>query len=137
MIVQTFNPDHYAIQLAKTQDYEKFYQTEMRVRHLGKYPPYYYTIKITGNSPSEKQTAYEMHQIAKYLRNHLTDAAIVLGPTPKTIKRIDNRYYYQIIIKYRKEPALTQSLDTILTNYQSKQRHDFYIAIDNEPLDFM
>lgn len=137
VIVQTFNPDHYAIQLAKTQDYEKFYQTEMRVRHLGKYPPYYYTIKITGNSPSEKQTAYEMHQIAKYLRNHLTDAAIVLGPTPKTIKRIDNRYYYQIIIKYRKEPALTQSLDTILTNYQSKQRHDFYIAIDNEPLDFM
>lgn len=137
VVIQTFNPDHYAIQLAKTQDYEKFYQTEMQIRHIGKYPPYYFTVKITGSSPSEKQTAYEMHQIAHFLRRYLTNRAIILGPTPKTIKRINNRYFYQIIIKYRQEPHLKDVLDKILTTSQTKERKGLLISIDNEPLDFM
>lgn len=137
VVIQTFNPDHYAIQLAKTQDYEKFYHTEMRIRHLGKYPPYYFTIKITGSSPSEKQTAYEMHQIAGFLRRYLTNKAIVLGPTPKTITRVNNRYFYQIIIKYRQEPKLKAALDDVLVKSQTKQQGGLLISIDNEPLDFM
>ncbi|MQM77647.1 primosomal protein N' [Lentilactobacillus buchneri] len=137
VIIQTFNPDHYAIQLAKTQDYEKFYATEMRVRHDGKYPPYYYTVKLTGNSPSENQTASEMFGIMNFLKKQLSPQAIILGPTPKTITRIDNRYYYQIIIKYRKEPQLKATLDEILVQSQKKQRQGLQIAIDNEPLDFM
>lgn len=137
VVIQTFNPDHYAIQLAKTQDYEKFYQTEMRIRRLGKYPPYYFTVKITGSSPSERQTAYEMHQVANFLRQHLTKSAIVLGPTPKTITRVNNRYYYQIIIKYRYEPQLKSALEKLLEKSQPKQRQGLLVSIDNEPLDFM
>ena len=137
VIIQTFNPDHYAIQLAKTQDYEKFYATEMRVRHDGKYPPYYYTVKLTGNSSSENQTASEMFGIMNFLKKHLSKKAIILGPTPKTITRINNHYYYQIIIKYRKEPQLKATLDNILVQSQKKQRQGLQIAIDNEPLDFM
>lgn len=137
VIIQTFNPDHYAIQLAKTQDYEKFYATEMRVRHDGNYPPYYYTVKLTGNSPSENQTASEMFGIMNFLKKNLSPNAIILGPTPKTITRINNHYYYQIIIKYRKEPHLKATLDDILVQSQKKQRQGLQIAIDNEPLDFM
>lgn len=137
VIIQTFNPDHYAIQLAKTQDYERFYATEMHVRHDGKYPPYYYTIKLTGNSPSENQTASEMFGILTFLKDNLSKQAIILGPTPKAITRINNQYYYQIIIKYRKEPNLKKTLDQILVDSQKKQRHGLQIAIDNEPLDFM
>lgn len=137
VVIQTFNPDHYAIQLAQTQDYERFYATEMRVRHDGKYPPYYFTVKLTGNSPSENQTALEMFDILTYLKSHLSAQAIILGPTPKAVTRINNRYYYQIIIKYRKEPNLKPALDEILMQSQKKQRHGLQIAIDNEPLDFM
>lgn len=137
VIIQTFNPDHYAIRLAQTQDYEKFYATEMRVRHEGKYPPYYYTVKLTGNSPSENQTASEMFGIMNFLKKNLSPKAIILGPTPKTITRINNRYYYQIIIKYRKEPTLKATLDDVLVQSQKNQRQGIQIAIDNEPLDFM
>lgn len=119
-MIQTFNPDHYAIQLAQTQDYERFYATEMRVRHDGKYPPYYFTVKLTGNSPSENQTASEMFDILTYLKSHLSAQAIILGPTPKAVTRINNRYYYQIIIKYRKEPNLKPALDEILMQSQKK-----------------
>ncbi|OFA10163.1 primosomal protein N' [Lentilactobacillus sunkii] len=137
VIIQTFNPDHYAIKLAQTQDYEKFYATEMRVRHEGKYPPYYYTVKLTGNSPNENQTASEMFGIMNFLKKNLSSEAIILGPTPKTITRINNHYYYQIIIKYRREPKLKPTLDDILIHSQKKQRQGLQIAIDNEPLDFM
>ncbi|ORN06288.1 primosome assembly protein PriA [Lentilactobacillus parabuchneri] len=137
MIIQTFNPDHYAIRLAKTQDYEKFYATEMRIRHDGKYPPYYFTVKLTGNSASENQTVSEMFGILNFLKKQLSSNAIILGPTPKVITRINNQYYYQIIIKYRKEPNLKAALDDILVQSQKKQRRGIQIAIDNEPLDFM
>ncbi|KXF72734.1 primosomal protein N', partial [Enterococcus faecalis] len=43
VIIQSFNPEHYAIQLAKAQDYEDFYTKEMYIRHRGDYPPYYFT----------------------------------------------------------------------------------------------
>lgn len=47
VLIQTYNPEHYAIKLAQTQDYERFYGYEMRVRHAGNYPPYFYTVLIS------------------------------------------------------------------------------------------
>ncbi len=137
VIIQTFNPDHYSIQLAKQQDYEKFYATEMRIRHLGKYPPYYFLVKLTGSDPNERAVASKMFSVARYLKNNLSNSAILLGPTPKMITRIDNRYYYQVIIKYRKEPNLFNSLNHLLENSQSKNNHGFLLSIDNEPIDLM
>lgn len=53
VIIQSFNPEHYAIQLAKAQDYEDFYTKEMYIRHRGNYPPYYFTVQITASHPEE------------------------------------------------------------------------------------
>ncbi len=46
-MIQTYNPDHYAIQLAKQQDFEAFYRYEMAIRRQMAYPPYYFTVGIT------------------------------------------------------------------------------------------
>ncbi len=78
-----------------------------------------------------------MFGILNFLKKQLSSNAIILGPTPKVITRINNQYYYQIIIKYRKEPNLKAALDEILVQSQKKQRRGIQIAIDNEPLDFM
>ena len=47
VFVQTFNPEHYALQFAKAHDYEKFYAYEMRYRKLNHYSPYVFTIRLT------------------------------------------------------------------------------------------
>ena len=63
VLIQTFNPDHYAIRLAQKQDYEDFFYKEMYLRHLGKYPPYYYTVLVSVSDRDERQAlknAYEM-----------------------------------------------------------------------------
>ena len=113
VIIQSFNPEHYAIQLAKAQDYEDFYTKEMYIRHRGDYPPYYFTVQITASHPEENEAAKQMFQIATKLKQGLSPQAILLGPTPNAIMRVNNRYFYQVIIKYKQEPMLQPLLKEI------------------------
>jgi primosomal protein N' (replication factor Y) len=137
VIIQTYNPDHYAIQYAAKQDYEGFFKREMFVRHQGKYPPYYYTVLLTISAPQETVTAQEAYRIANDLKPLLSPTAIVLGPTPRSITRINNRYYYQILVKFKKEPALGRGLHNLLQNSQSLIKNKVQVAIDFEPQQIM
>ncbi|GEQ37980.1 MAG: primosomal protein N' [Tetragenococcus halophilus] len=137
VIIQSFNPDHHAIVLAQKQDYETFYKQEMFLRHQSGYSPYYFTVKITCSHQEEQIAAKKMFQIAQEVKTALSSDSIILGPTPASIARVKNRYQYQMIIKYKKEPALSQMLKKILDNSQKDQRKSLYVAIDNEPVNFI
>lgn len=137
VIVQTFNPEHYAIQLAKEHDYDTFYKKEMSLRHRGNYPPYFYTILITTSHEEELAAAKKMQQIVQYIKPQLQPETIMLGPTPKAVARMNNRYYYQTIIKYKSEPHLKAVLQTILVESQREMAKGLQIAIDSEPMNFI
>lgn len=137
VIIQSFNPEHYAIQLAKAQDYEDFYQKEMYVRHRGDYPPFFFTVQITASHPEENQAAKQMFEIVKELKEGLSDQSILLGPTPNAIMRVNNRYFYQVIIKYKNEPNLQNILKKILTDTQRATAHGLKLSIDAEPMNFI
>lgn len=137
VIIQTFNPEHHAIVLAQTQDYEQFYQKEMFIRHQSGYPPYYFTVKINCSHPEEQLAAKRMYQITQQLREVLSPQSILLGPIPSGVARIKNRYHYQLIIKYKKEPELSRLLRDILESSQKDQRQGLYVSLDNEPLNFI
>lgn len=137
VIIQTFNPQHYAIELAKEQNYERFYQQEMAVRHRSGYPPYYFTVKITTSHEEEQVAAKKIFEVANQLRQVLGNQSLLLGPTPSTVNRVKNRYYYQLIIKYKHEPNLANILKNILDHSQKEQRQGLFVAIDNEPLHFI
>ena len=133
VIIQTFNPDHYAIKLAQTQDYEQFYQYEMRVRHAGNYPPYFYTVLISVAAKKEQNAAREAYKIKNWLQPQLNRQTIVLGPTPSAISRLKNQYYYQILVKYKKEDQLNQLLHQIQDSAQKVKKYGLSVYIDNEP----
>ncbi|ELT9057987.1 primosomal protein N' [Enterococcus faecalis] len=137
VIIQSFNPEHYAIQLAKAQDYEDFYTKEMYIRHRGNYPPYYFTVQITASHPEENEAAKQMFQIATKLKQGLSPQAILLGPTPNAIMRVNNRYFYQVIIKYKQEPMLQPLLKEILTDTQRATARGLKLSIDAEPMNFI
>ena len=137
VIIQSFNPEHYAIQLAKAQDYEDFYTKEMYIRHRGDYPPYYFTVQITASHPEENEAAKQMFQIARKLKQGLSPQAILLGPTPNAIMRVNNRYFYQVIIKYKQEPMLQPLLKEILTDTQRATARGLKLSIDAEPMNFI
>lgn len=137
VLIQTYNPDHYAIQYAQRQDYEHFFTREMQVRHQGGYPPYYYTIQITASARTEVDAAQKMFQIRGEIVNYLSQNAVILGPTPQSIMRINNRYYYQLVIKYKNEPQLENYLQNLLLTSQKEERNGLQIVIDRDPMNFI
>lgn len=137
VVIQTYNPDHYAIHYAKDQDYEGFYQYEMKVRHQMLYPPYVYTIGITLSHKDEQTVVQKAYQVMGMLRERLSDQIVVLGPTPKPIARTHNLFHYQILIKYRFEAELTKALDRVLIWTQELDNKDLKLTIDHEPQNVM
>ncbi|WP_225047526.1 primosomal protein N' [Lacticaseibacillus kribbianus] len=137
VVIQTFNPDHYAIQFAQNHDYEGFFAQEMAIRHRGDYPPYYYTIKLTVSHPDESQAAKAIYSMSRELTAALSPAAIVLGPSPSAIARLKNRYFYQLVVKYKREPKLDETLTRLLDETQKSTRDGFFVAIDREPQSFL
>lgn len=137
VIIQTFNPEHHAITLAQQQDYETFYRQEMFLRHQSDYSPYYFTVKISCSHQEEQFAAKKMFQIAQVVKKRLSTESIFLGPSPAAIARVKNRYQYQMIIKYKKEPELNALLKEILDASQKDQQQGLYVIIDNEPVNFI
>lgn len=133
VIIQTYNPDHYAISLAQTQNYEYFYRYEMRVRHEGNYPPYFYTTLVSIASKNEQNAARQAFKIKRKLQNNLHSDALILGPAPSAVSRLKNQYYYQILVKYKKEKNLNKLLHEIQDSAQEVKKYGLNIYIDNEP----
>lgn len=137
-MIQTYSPDHYSIQHAKSHDYIQFAQREMYQRKETGYPPYYYMTLITVAHEDVMKTMKTAENIAKFLRHQLSSETKVLGPTVSPIARIKDRYRYQCMIKYRNEPSLKQTLGKILQHYQQEiEREHLLISIDNNPQMFM
>lgn len=137
VLIQTYNPQHYAIKLAQKQDYEAFYAYEMGIRKQLSYPPYYFTVGLTLSHKDEQTVVRKSFELLQILRQHLSDKIKILGPTPKPIARTHNLYHYQIIVKYRFEDHLESVLNQILDMTQLRENKDLRLVIDHEPQNFM
>ena len=137
VIIQTFNPDHYAIRLAQAHDYDRFFSTEMNVRYRGGYPPYYYTVRVMASHEQEAVAAKAMIRISEQIKRSVAPSTIILGPSPRPIARMKRRYYYQLVIKYKQDPQLHRILTTVLTETQPRGFRDLQVSIDPEPQFFM
>ena len=135
VLIQTYNPDHYVMQLAQQHDYESFFYYEMKRRHLGHYPPYFYTTLITISSKYQSKAQAMSHQVKQALL--ASGAAIeILGPSQGAIARINERYYFQLLLKYKDGQVIKESLGAILDQSQLEAKQGIYITIDHEPLFF-
>lgn len=137
VLIQTFNPEHYAIRLAQAQDYEDFYQLEMDFRRKLNYPPYFYTVQLVISHQDEDEVVKKSYEIMALLKANLSEQARILGPIPKPIARTHNLYHYQLLIKYRFEANLAQALNQVLDLTQVPENKKLRIIIDNEPQNFM
>ena len=131
VIVQTFNPDHYAITLAKNHDYIDFYKEEMKIRKMLKYSPYYYMVLVAITSKDYELGFKEANKIGSYIRNNISSDSIVLGPTMANMFKVNNIYHYQIIIKYRKDDSLMKVLKFIIDMQVKNNKID--VSIDFNP----
>nr|UKS67969.1 primosomal protein N' [Lactococcus garvieae] len=137
VIIQTFNPGHYAVKLVADQDYEAFYRQEMYYRQQLSYPPYYFTVQILVSHKDEDTVAKKAYEIASIIKASLSEKAKILGPTPKPIARTHNLYHYQILVKYRFEEQLEEVLNQVLDLTQKRENKEVRVLIDSEPQSFV
>ena len=134
VVIQTYSPEHYSIELASQQDFDQFYQKEMMIRKIHQYPPFYYLALITVGHEELMKVVDVTEKISVTLSSRLSKGAHILGPVACPIPRINNKYRYQCIVKYKKEPKLTQTLKMILDHYQQDiHRTGLQISIDKNP----
>jgi len=138
VIVQTYTPDHYSIELASTYNYEEFYKKEMSIRRTFQYPPYVFLGLVTVSHEDESYAIQVTQRIVQTLIKYIGDQTVILGPTPSPIARIKNRYRYQCMIKYKEGRHIRQVLNGILKHYMTDMhKNDLKIQIDMQPYQLM
>ena len=124
VIIQTYNPQHYAVVTAKAQNYEEFYEQEITYRMLMSYPPIWNLLVIMCTGEQEAQLAYVTAKLMKRLQGHVeTEEALagenvrLIGPADATIAKVNDIYRKVIYIK-------TKKYDTLVL---LKERLEFYM----------
>ena len=121
VVIQTYNPDHFAITLASKNDYLSFYQEEMKNRLSGKYPPYFYMVVVKIKSKEYELLSHEVNKIKVLLENKLPDK-LVIGPSIDIPFKINNIYRFNIVIKYKQEKDLKTVLRELIDHYKANYK---------------
>ncbi len=136
VLVQTINPDHYAVRMAAAQDYQAFYEKELNFRRLMHYPPF--TAMANLLVRSEKQE--EAMRLSADLGRLLTPAPEkikVMGPAEAPVPRLKNEFRYQLLIKSTSRKALNELLARAREFALQSKWPATALVIDVDPLTLM
>jgi primosomal protein N' (replication factor Y) len=114
VILQTFYPEHYAIQFAQRHDYAGFYEKEVRFRRWMHYPPFSALANVLVRSDQLDQTLRWTGQIGKWFESTRNEGVRVLGPSVAPILRLKRDYRYHFIVKGASREKLNTTLRHML-----------------------
>lgn len=121
VVIQTYNPDHYAIRHAVHADYERFYQEEIEARRQAGYPPFVDLWLLEARASKDAEAGRAAALAAEELRRELGDRVVVLGPAPAPIARLKTEYRYHLLIKAAKDPDLAEAVGRALRRAKGVQ----------------
>jgi primosomal protein N' (replication factor Y) len=135
VFIQTYSPEHYAIELAKEHHYEPFYNLEMAARRQYGYPPFYFVTLIQFTHEDVLKVADYAGRASTFLQSNLSPETVIIGPTAAAISRVNNRYRYQCLLKYKKEPKLTETLQQLIRLYRTDWiKAGLTMSVDVDPV---
>ena len=140
-VIQTYQPDHYAITCAAAQDYESFYQEEILYRELSGYPPvaHMLAVQIYGKEEENvKQLALRLTDVVKSNMDFLQNKKVqVLGPAPANISRINDIYRYVFYLKHSEYDTLVDVKDVLEETLRQWQPRQLSIQFDFDPINIL
>ena len=125
VIIQTFNPENYAIQYSKTQNYDLFYSTEIGIRKQLKYPPFCDIIAIALTGNNEKNLVTFSKNIHMYLRNRVIKekfGVLLYSPVQCPIYKIKDKYRMRILIKCLYDDRMHKLLNDMLEKFEKESK---------------
>ena len=135
VIIQTYNPDNFAIEFSKEQNYDLFYKTEIELRKQLKYPPFCDIIVIGFSGESQKEISDASNFTYNMLKNVLEKYGInTFMPMPAPIDKIKNKYRWRIIAKGNVTEEVTIIINKCMQKlYESGIGKKTNIAVDVNP----
>jgi len=137
VLIQTFYPDHYAIQDAVKQDYLSFFERELHFRRMMAYPPFTSLANVIVRDTSIEKAILWSRQLSQYFSPHDGEKVRVLGPAAAPLARLKREHRFQFLLKSPKRSVLTKLLGGALAYCDAKEIPQTAVLVDMDPLSLL
>jgi len=134
VLVETYYPEHYAIQLAARQDYLSFFERELQFRRLLHYPPFTALASILVRDTKIENAIRWSRQLSAFLAPQESRGVKVLGPAAAPLARLKREFRFQFLLKAPKRAQLTRVLSELLAFTEQKEIPERAVLVDVDPL---
>jgi primosomal protein N' (replication factor Y) len=137
VLIQTFYPDHYAIQDAVKQDYPAFYERETQFRRAMAYPPFSSLANVIVRDTDLEKAIRWSRQLSEYFSPHDGKGLRILGPAAAPLARLKREHRFQFLLKSPKRSLLARVLGGAMTFLELKEIPETAALVDMDPLSLM
>ncbi len=133
LVLQTFNPDHYAIRAALDHDDERFAEEELRFRRAFHYPPFTRMVQLLIRHQDQQRAERRMHELSEALSRHpLARGVRFAGPAPAPFERLRGKWRYQLLLRAPDFRHLQTLLKAVIP-----EQPDPDLVVDVDPYDLL
>ena len=132
VIIQTYNPDNFAIDYAKKQDYKLFYDAEIDLREKLKYPPFCDIILFGITGQNQKEVMDVSSFLYEKLKKYDIDG-LLLKPMPAPIDKIKNKYRWRMILKTHLNDEIINIINDVLNEFYEQKFNNTRVVVDVNP----
>jgi primosomal protein N' (replication factor Y) len=136
VLIQTINPEHYAVRLASEQNYEGFYQKEIQFRKLMRYPPFAALANVLVRSPKQEDALAMSAELGRVL-DPAPEGVKVLGPAEAPVPKLKSEFRYQLLLKAADRKLLNETLRDLQRFAREQKWPATALVIDVDPLTLM
>ena len=136
VVIQTLNPEHYAIRFAAEQDYEGFFRKEMEFRKYLRYPPFAACANIIVRADKQEE-ALRLSSELGFLLNPASPGVRVMGPAEAPVLRVRNEFRYQLFLKAARRTILRETIKQIRAHAEKEKWRATALTIDIDPIHLM
>ncbi|HEY1423097.1 MAG TPA: primosomal protein N' [Candidatus Acidoferrum sp.] len=137
VLIQTFYPEHYAIQDAIKQDYTAFYERELHYRQIMAYPPFTSLANVIVRDANLDKAITWSRGLSQYFAPHNGDGMRVLGPASAPLARLKSEYRFQFLLKSKRKALLAKVLSGALAYCDKKEIPQTAVLVDMDPLQLL
>jgi primosomal protein N' (replication factor Y) (superfamily II helicase) len=136
VVIQTLNPDHYAVRFAAQHDYDGFYKKEMEFRKWLRYPPFAALANVLVRA-RKRDDAFRMATELSFVLNPPPVGIRVMGPAEAPVPRLKDEFRFQILLKAAKRPVLRETLQELRRFADKEKWSATALVIDVDPISLM
>ena len=134
VLIQTYYPEHYAIQDAIKQDYAAFFERELHFRRMMAYPPFTSLANVIVRHTSLEQAILMARKLSEYFSPHDGKGVRILGPATAPLARLKKEHRFQFLLKSPKRSVLTKLLSGAMTYCDAREIPQSAVLVDMDPL---